>query len=101
MPLVPDSTDLFLKFVKTGEFSQTQPRFTPSESLEINLSASHSKIDKLGQPDYLIGASNPGLGYSVSKALIPEYDNQIHAGLFDKSGFVKSTSERLMARAAP
>jgi iron complex outermembrane receptor protein len=74
-------------------------RFVPSEDLEINLSASYSTIDKLGQPDHYISPPTaPGVGYTASAALIPNYDNKIHTGLFADSGSFESTSESLMAR---
>jgi iron complex outermembrane receptor protein len=74
-------------------------RFTPSEDLEINLSASHSEIDKLGQPDHFIEPpSAPGLSHTVSAALIPNYDNKIHTGLFDVAGYFKSTAKSVMGR---
>lgn len=74
-------------------------RFTPSEDLEINVSAAYSTIDKLGQPDHFIEPpSAPGLSYTVSAALIPNYDKKIHTGLFDTAGYFESTAKSVMAR---
>ncbi len=74
-------------------------RFTPSEDLEINLSASYSTIDKLGQPDhYIEPPSAPGVGYVASSALIPNYDKKIHTGLFADAGKFESSSKSVMAR---
>lgn len=74
-------------------------RFTPSEDLEINLSGSYSQMDKLGQPDHYIAPSSaPGVGYLASVALIPNYDNKIHTGLFVDAGFFESTTNSVMAR---
>ncbi|HBZ50131.1 MAG TPA: hypothetical protein DEO43_07435, partial [Halieaceae bacterium] len=74
-------------------------RFVPSEDLEINLSASYSQIDKLGQPDHFIEPPTaPGVGYVASAALIPNYDNKIHTGLFVDAGSFESTSNSFMAR---
>lgn len=74
-------------------------RFVPSEDLEINVSASYSQIDKLGQPDHFIEPPNaPGVGYVASAALIPNYDNKIHTGLFVDAGSFESSSNSFMAR---
>lgn len=92
-PKISDTHDVNSDSVRLGL------RFVPSEDLEINLSASHSEIDKLGQPDHYFGApGNPGAGYVASAALVPNYDKKIHTGIFSDSGFFKSTSKSVMAR---
>ena len=75
-------------------------RFLPSDDLEINISASHSKIDKYGAPNHVLKAPTgpASVTYQVESALIENYDSKIHTGLYDDPGFFKSDSSSLTFR---
>lgn len=90
----PDTHDIDSNSVRAGL------RFLPSDDVEINLTASYSEIDKLGQPDHAVSPDNPpvGFSYTAQAALIPNYDDEIHKGIFDDPGYFDSTSSSFTAR---
>ena len=64
-------------------------RFTPSDTVEINLTANYSKMDRSG-PTYLsIGPG--GIPFTADSALIPDYGDDIHENLVEHPG--RSTSD--------
>ncbi|MEJ6593184.1 MAG: TonB-dependent receptor [SAR86 cluster bacterium] len=75
-------------------------RFLPSDALEINMSASYSKIDKYGAPNHILSSAigTPSVGYRAESALIENYDDKINTGLYDDPGFFKSDSSSLTFR---
>jgi iron complex outermembrane receptor protein len=75
-------------------------RFLPSDDLEVNMSASYSKIDKYGAPNHILRSATgtPSVGYRAESALIENYDDKIHTGLYDDPGFFKSDSSSLTFR---
>lgn len=90
----PDTLDVNSDSLRLGL------RFTPSESLEVNLSAAYSQIDKLGQPNhYFAPESGPvSAFYTAEAALIPNYDDKPLAAIYDDPGFFKSDSYSFTAR---
>ena len=90
----PDTLDVNSDSLRIGL------RFTPSETLEINLSAAYSQIDKLGQPNHYIAPKSGAVSpfYTAEAALIQNYDNKPLTAIYDDAGFFKSDSSSFTAR---
>jgi len=75
-------------------------RFLPSDNLEVNITGSYAKVDKEGQPEYYFAPEgiNPGYSYTVNNALINNYKDEIHKGIYDDPGFFESESWSLTGR---
>ena len=77
-------------------------RLTPSDRLEVNLSASYSEAKRNGQPEHYIPSDNGALNsgsYRAAAALIPNYDDEIHKGLWsNEPGFFKGETKGVTAR---
>lgn len=73
-----------------------QLRFTPSDALEVNLTASFASTDLNGQPEHFIGPA--GIMYAASAALIPNYDDDIYASLYDNPGYHKNDTSAVALR---
>jgi len=71
-------------------------RFTPSDTLEINLTANRSSMDRAG-PSYLsIGPA--GIPFSADSSLVPNYGDDIHENFVDDPGFSRSDIWGVTAR---
>jgi len=90
----PDTMDVHSDSVRGGL------RFVPNDCLEINLGASYAKVDKEGQPEHYISPKTPPIGgaYLAHSALISNYDDKIHKGIYDDPGFFESESWSVTGR---
>ena len=71
-------------------------RMTPSDRIEVNLTANYSKMDRAG-PTYL--AIGPGgIPYSASSALDPNYGDDIHENFVEDPGFSRTDIKGFTAR---
>ena len=71
-------------------------RFTPSDTVEVNLTANVSTMDRAG-PTYLsIGPG--GIPFTADSALVPGYGRDIHENLVEDPGFSRSDIWGLTAR---
>jgi iron complex outermembrane receptor protein len=63
-------------------------RFLPTDSLEINLTANYSTMDRAGPSYKSIGPG--GIPYLADAALLPDYEDKIHQNLLEDPGSSKN-----------